>query len=390
MLLGTALAALGGLPGIDVLLGWAAWLASNLLLAVVEGCARLPGAVMAVGRPPIWLPLVWYAALGCWAAARSADLRSLGLRPAVLRAGLLTGALGLAALLMAGFAVTGRTDAVEVALLDVEPSAAFVRTPSGRTALVSTGGEGRGLAASVAGRVDLWEGAVDLVIGPAGARTGVELGDLGSVTPGIAETGAAGSTEHALTEPDAGDELEGADQIDGLAAPVPEPGLRVELGDGVDLVLVDVRQAGPRSVLDLAILARGVSILLPGPGAPSARWAEFAPDGVAVARLPGGATAWARAQPARRWLLLVGDSPPERWRGDSTAPLLMPREHGLIELSIGPDTVAVRTERCSDGQNCDVELPPPTLGTLLADSSHGAVIESGESAIPSARLGSVR
>ena len=43
MALGAALAAVGFLPGIDVLLGWAAWLVSSVLLAAIEWSASLPG-----------------------------------------------------------------------------------------------------------------------------------------------------------------------------------------------------------------------------------------------------------------------------------------------------------------------------------------------------------
>ena len=86
--------------------------------------------------------------------------------------------------------------------------------------------------------------------------------------------------------------------------------------------------------------------------------------GVKVRVLPSSAIAWAREQPPRRWLALVGEPVQERARGDSGVPFLTRREHGQIELSIDGGTVAVQTERCSEGSACQLVLPPPTLTPL--------------------------
>lgn len=341
MALGAALAALGFLPGIGDLLGWAVWAPASALLWVIEQAARLPGATIAVGRAPAWLPFVWYAGLGCWAASGSSDARALGLRPGWLRTAAVALALLTGAWIAAGALGVGRSVAVEVALLDVEPAAAFIRLPSGQGVLVMAGAPGIGLAASVGGQLDFADGAVDVVIGPGGIRTGIDLLEL-------SRAGTEGQESDATTHP---------------VTPL-DRGALVDLGSGVTVQVVDVRQAGQVTVLDLAITVNDLAILLPGPGAPSGRWGDVAPDLTTVGRLPASGVAWARALPARPWLLLVGEPALERVRGDSGVPFLTRREHGQIELSILDGAVSVETERCAEGEACQVALPPPTSTVL--------------------------
>jgi hypothetical protein len=127
---------------------------------------------------------------------------------------------------------------------------------------------------------------------------------------------------------------------------------------------VDVRVAGERPVMDLVVLAGDVAILLPGPGAPSARWSDVAPDAVTIAALPASAVTWARTLPSRNWLLLVGESAQERSRGELDVPFLTRRQHGAIELNVANGAVGVRAERCSGGRGCAVDLPPVQSGRI--------------------------
>jgi hypothetical protein len=339
MTLGVGLAALGFLPGFDVAFAWGAWLLASALLGIIHGAASLPGGMVAVGKAPAWLPWLWYGALGCWVTAGSADVRALGVRPSLLRSLALASPLVLVGWLGLGWIGAGRSTTIEIALLDVDPAAAFIRTPSGRTVLVTAGAPGPGLLASVGGQLDLSESAVDVVIGPDGLRTGVDLLALA---------------------PDATSEREPVE----VAARELGPGARIELGDGVTIQVVDTRTAGQVSVLDLAILANDLAVLLPGPGEPSTFWAELAPDSVSVARLPSSAIAWARALPPRNWLLLIGEPSQERARGESGVPLVTRRAHGQIELSLDGDALAVVAERCADGAACQIALPAPTLTSL--------------------------
>jgi hypothetical protein len=147
-----------------------------------------------------------------------------------------------------------------------------------------------------------------------------------------------------------------------------DPGALIDLGDGVRIQIVDVRQTGqanPVTVVDLAILAGDLAVLVPGPGAPSNRWVEVWPDAVTIGRLPSSAVAWARVVPPRPWLLLVGEPSLERARGESGVPLLTRREYGQVELSVIDGAVAIQTERCPGGQTCQIDLPAPVLTSLL-------------------------
>jgi hypothetical protein len=365
MVLGVAVAALGWMPGIGVLLGWAAWIVASALLAVIDISAGLPGAVVAVGQAPSWLSFGWYAVLGCWVASRSADARALGLRPEVLRA---LAAFGLAVMvvgLVPGWAGIGRIRGLQVVLLDIEPAAAFLRTPDGHTALVTTGGDGQGLVASVGSQLDLVDSTIDVVIGPDQVRSGVDLLALNDLADGA----------------EVGPELERVRVY---------PGDAVELGDGVSVDVIDVRQVREGAVLDVVIRADDLAVLLPGPGAPSARWADVDAETVSIGRLPAAGLAWARLLPPRRWLLLVGEPGVERARGDSGVPFLARREYGAVDLTISAGAVSARTERCSGGQDCAIDLPAPIMAALAApptrqpaptsrdsDSPDGSRVQSG-------------
>jgi hypothetical protein len=351
MVLGVGLAALGWLPGFDMLLAWAAWGATSVLLGIIEGAAALPGAVLAVGQAPVWLPLAWYVTLGCWVASRSADVQSLGIRPGVLRTAAVVGACAMVAGLGVGWAGFGRPAGIEIALLDVEPAAAFVRTPSGRTALLTTGASRQGLVASVGDQLDLLETAVDIVIEPGGVRAGVDLLDVGQ------------------------------ERDDVERFPI-EQGSRVEIADGVTIDVVDIRQVREQSALDLALRVDDLAVLLPGPGAPSPRWGEVAEDAITVGRLPAASVAWARALSPRRWLLLVGEPSLERVTGNSGVPFLARRDHGMIALTVAGGTLAVRAERCAGGHDCLIELPAPTLRALLPGPTNKGIASSEDADDP--------
>jgi competence protein ComEC len=384
--LGALIAVLGWVPGLDAVLGWAAWLATSVLVSVIETAAVLPGAVVAVGRSPAWLPVGWYAVLCCWVAAGSADVTALGVRPSYLKLAALVGAGLMAALIFVGWPGDGRRDGVQVALLDTEPAAAFVRTQSGGSALLITSTASRGVAASVGAQLDLWEDGVDVEIGPGGVRTAVDLLAIGAQA--VPEDGAGSASSDA---PDLGDlESDGSGDIAPNVAARPAimevgPGTRIDLADGVNVQVIDVRLAGQRSVVDLALVVDGVAILLPGPGSPSPRWVDVAPDAVTIAALPASAVTWARSLPLRNWLLLVGEPAVERARGESGVPFLARRDHGLIELSLIQGTVGVRTERCGGGRECEIQLPPPVFRALLPGPAPGGTSGGDRSPVQSGR-----
>jgi hypothetical protein len=311
-------------------------------LAVISWSAALPAAEVAVGRPPGWLPLVWYAALLCWVAAGSPDIRALGVRPAWLVSATVGGALVLVVPPAIGTQGPAAPAAVEIALLDVDPPAAFVRTANGSTLLLQTGERAFGLAPSVWGLADVSETAIGAVVAPDGVRRDVDLLALRSPVDAVADS----------------DGDEGSGEVE----PV-EPGAHLEV-DGVQVDVLDARQAGDQTVLDLVFSTGSLTVLLPGPGQPSAQWATFAADHATIGLLSSSAVSWARLLPAQSWLLLVGESGMERARGDLGVPFLARREYGQVDVRVVGNAVSVRTERCSAGRDCSVTLPRPTSGTL--------------------------
>lgn len=357
--LGVLIAAIGWVPGLDAVLGWCAWLATSVLLLVIETAAQLPGGVVAVGRSPVWLPIVWYAVLLCWVGRGSADVKALGISPRVLTSVVLLGAVVLGTLGVVGWPWWSQQAGVQVVLLDTEPASAFVRTPDGRTAVLLTSAAPRGLAASVGAQLDLSENTVDVEIGPGGLRTGVSLLEVG------AAPGPGAGPEPLDAESDT--EVSADSEVSGQSAPTAlGPEARITLTDGLEVLVVDARPAAERPVMDLAVLVGEVAILLPGPGTPSTRWSDVAPNAVSIAMLPSSAVSWAKSLQQRNWLLVVGERPIDQERDESSVPFLSRREYGAIDVTVQDGQVAIRVERCSGGGDCQVELPPPATRTLLS------------------------
>ncbi len=353
MSIGVALAAFGSLPFVDVLLGWAAWVATSLLLLVIHTCAAIPGAQVALGQPPAWLMFFWYGVLAGWVAAGSADVRALGIRRVLVGGGSLVGGSVLALGVLAGWTDVAPRGSVQVGLLDLEPSAALLRGPDGQTVLLLTSEPGPGLVAGVASQLDAWDSRVDTVVSPNGVRKGVSLLAVGSSADDWS------AQEDGDVDGSIGTD---ADRPNAMAAP--EPGATFDVA-GVTVLVVDVRLAGDRPALDLAVLVGDLAIFLPGPGQPSPHWPSVAPDASTVARLPSSAVAWARSLPARHWLLLVGGPATARARGEPGLPFLTHRDHGLVDLEILDRAILARTERCEAGRNCVLEIPAPMYRTLL-------------------------
>ena len=228
------------------------------------------------------------------------------------------------------------------------------------------------------------ESAVGVEIGPGGLRTAVDLLEIGA-----AQASGASAEPEDLDPDEAGDD-DASTRMDRAGPIEVSPGTRIDLGDGVTIQVVDVRLAGQRSVVDLAVLVDEVAILLPGPGATSSRWAEVAPEAVTVAVLPASAVSWARTLPPRNWLLLVGEAGLERARGQSDVPFLDRRELGSVEVSVHGGTVAVRTERCPGGRECAVALPPPTLRSLVFNARPADSAAQARSPVQSGQVGDDR
>jgi competence protein ComEC len=325
--LGVLLALAAPLPGLGVVLGWAAWLPATGLFSIIDWFAGLPDAAIATGRPASAFAVCWYAMLLCWVGARSADVRAIGLRPRPLYGAM--GALALAALTLA-FVPAGRSGALEISLLDVEAGAAFVRAPSGQTAVLLTADDAFGLTPSVAQRLRGLGDVPSVIVAPAGASA---VADLVRRYP--AET---------VLEADAAQE--------GV-----RPGTRVTLDDGTTIEVVDVRSVDDRTVLDLAVRAAGLTVWLPGPGRPDTNWASLIGQDRAVLRLPSTATSWLREGPPQPWSLLVGQGARVQAADLAGRQIVDQRRSGAVELVLTDGMLDVRSERCDSGDGCPIEFP---------------------------------
>jgi competence protein ComEC len=377
MALGTGIAFLGRFPGLDALLGWSAWFVAGLLLGVIQTAASLPGGTVAVGRLPAWLPAGWYLLLACWAALGSADARALGLSPVLLKRTIGVGSACMLVLTLAGWPGGSRDDGTQVVLFDTEPSSAMVRTASGRTVLLLSGGVSQGIVTSAGGELEFPESVVDLEIGPGGVRTGVDLLEIGVETAQIRADSPSDGEDGAPAPPVGG------------AATIPfEPGASIDVGDGVQVLAIDRRETGQRTLIDLAVVAHGLAILLPASGASGDRWSDVAPDLTTVAVLPSNGVTWARALQPRTWLAVVGDPPRSSMEPSILVPLLRQREYGAVRLWVRPGSVGVRAERCSGGRACEIELPTPARQPL-APQPVGSPGGDGPTPVQSGRAGAV-
>jgi competence protein ComEC len=351
--IGVALAFAAPLPGIGLVLGWAAWLTATALLAIVGWFAQLPGAALATGRPSPGFALCWYLMLVCWVGARSADVRALGLRPRPLLgvavvAGLAAGVLAVAPI--------GASGAVEISILDVDAGAAFVRSPNGRAAVVLTDDNAYGLTASVAERLHGLGDLPSVVVAPAGA---VAVADLIRRYPAAAVLagGPPSADEHAAT---------GAHESSGDSA---RPGTRVVLDDRVTIEVIDVRVVDERTVLDLVIRADGLVVWLPGPGPRSPNWSTAISQERAVLRLPSTATAWVREGLPQRWLLFVAQGARLAAADLGGHLLLDQRRYGAVEFVLTDGVLDVHTERCDSGSACQVTVPEAASDARIAPST---------------------
>jgi hypothetical protein len=321
--LGAALAMAAPVPYLGAILALPTLGLASLLVGIVDWLAQAPGAAVATGRPSVLFAVLWYAMLGCWVGAGSADVRALGLRPPILRVGAVVAAV---LALVVAVVPLGQSDAVEVSLLDVAAGAAFVRTPGGRTAVLVTADDAPGLRASVGQRLRGLVERPEILVAPTDAGAVADL--LARYPPSTSLLGS-------------GSEI--------------APGTQVDVGDGAIVEVVDVRQVDERLVLDLLVLVDDLAIWLPGPGRPSARWAD-APAGRALLRLPTTAAAWLRDPTPRSWLAIVGQTPRTDVPPELGAVFLDQRSLGAVEVRLAAGDLTVLTERCEGSAGCEVMI----------------------------------
>ncbi|MCC6173778.1 MAG: ComEC/Rec2 family competence protein [Chloroflexi bacterium] len=386
MVTGGLLALVAPLPGIGDALAWATWLSTAWMVTVVQGLAALPWATGSVGQVPPWLIASWYAAVLVWIGGGSPELRTrfrgaTALRPC---------ALGIAVVAVAAswLPVHGAGNRLTISLLDVGNSAAFVRAPSGHTALLGTSASGSSVAAAVGQRLDFWERRFSVLVvsetetspgrGLQGAsgRYPPDLivmveapGNDGEAPEGGSSSGEGDSTpasgEPAAQPASGEDAVEAAGgQGDVQVAVTARPGLRIDLGSGVVVEVVDVRSLDDRVVADLAVCSDRLAVWLPAPGPPSPRWVDVCPDRPSVVHLTSRTPTWLSTAPPRPWLAVIQAAPFASQAPDLDGVALFDhRLYGTLEVEDDDGVLGIRGERC------DARPPCWLLGPLSAPAS---------------------
>lgn len=168
------LAALGGMVWLPLgqALGWLVWLPLAWTVQMVEWTARLPFASLDLGKFPLWLLLLFYAAIGAgiWSANQPREneeaqprfhLPELGSASTRLWVG--GGAVGA---LLVWLAVLSLPDGrLHVAVLDVgQGDAILITTPDGRQILIDGGPTPTDLTWRLGQEMPFWDHSLDVVI----------------------------------------------------------------------------------------------------------------------------------------------------------------------------------------------------------------------------------
>ncbi|MFN8522544.1 MAG: ComEC/Rec2 family competence protein [Chloroflexota bacterium] len=325
MLVAGLLAVLGGVPILGAIVAPCVAALCWYVLGVIQGLAELPGASVHTGRFPEWLMVAWYGATIIVVARRSADFEVLGRRRVAALVMILVGLLLPPSVAAAG----GPWTATRISVLDTGGPSAFVRSPDGRTAVVSGSPSPTDLTKSVANRLGFLERSVDVVVGlSTDGRFAME--EVLRRYPPIQVLGAS-------------------------SARVLSTGDSVEVG-AVSLQVVDERDGE----LDVALSFPGGQLWLPSSGEPSDRWRPAAQSEVVVARLARLTPAWIRRAPELGVTVVIVDDTARRLPDPPPFELLTHRRHGAFEVALAEVPPVLRAERCSAGDRCEWSLAPPS------------------------------
>lgn len=148
---------------------WIAWVFLTLTIRLVLWFARVPKAEIALGAVTGGAVLGYYALVGAvtwWLSRPVAQRRSLWERARGIKVNRWLLAGGLAVVVLVTAFVTTRPDGqLHVTVLDVgEGEAVYVRTPTGRQALIDGGAAGPNTLTALGRRMPFWDRTLDLVV----------------------------------------------------------------------------------------------------------------------------------------------------------------------------------------------------------------------------------
>jgi len=151
---------------LGVVCAWLAWVFLAYTTLVVEWTASFPWAAVELGTAGPLFIWAYYILLGLitWWVTRPAPVRE---RAAAFITGLnrTVVAAGAAIVVLIGAAIVARPDGrLHVVFLDVGGDAVFIRTPTGRQALIDGGSDARRTLAALGKQMPFWDRSLDLVV----------------------------------------------------------------------------------------------------------------------------------------------------------------------------------------------------------------------------------
>lgn len=250
-------------------LGWVAWLFLAYTIRTVEAAAQLPLASIPLDRIPILVPAAYYALLLAVLFGGSAHLDTwrswpdkLNWRPST-RLLLSTGAVVVVLIWLA--ALTGPDGRLHVTFVDVgQGDGIFIETPGGRQIVIDGGPSPSLMAAAVGRRLPFWDRSLDLLV-----LTHPNEDHLAGLLPLVerytVETVLAGDGESRSPSYARWRSLLETRRLPAIA---PQAGMRIDLGDGSWLEVLNPTGAPVRADNDdSAVLRLGlgeVSFLFTG------------------------------------------------------------------------------------------------------------------------------
>ena len=241
-----AAAAAAGLVWLPVgrVLGWVAWLFLSYTIWVVEAAARIPHAVVELGKVNPALIAGWcgFCALAAWWLHQPDERRKVLLQelrqalPGRLSTRALMAGLGIALVLVVLALVRLPDGKLHVTVLDVENgNAVLVVTPAGEQVLVGSGSSPSQLLSHLAGRMPFWDRSLGLVVLTDGRNEQL----LGMIS--VLERYRVGHVLEAVSQDvgsAAGRRWQEVLRAREIAAERAVAGTRVELGDGVSFAVL--------------------------------------------------------------------------------------------------------------------------------------------------------
>jgi competence protein ComEC len=336
----------GGLPLLGDLAAYVTWLLASGLLATIGWAATLPQASLGTGHLPFWALLVCYGLLFAPFVLDSLERQQRG--PAALlwgRLGFLLAVLGLPLTLLLASFRPGPSGLLRAVAFDTAGDGlTLVETPAGQRLLLGSAGSPIS-AMALADQLPLFDRRVDLlVVTRAGER------DLDGLAEIVRRYPVAQVVQPPAGHGESWDRWSALLAARGVSTRFGEPGLRLDLGEGVSIELFESSGSGASDLpsLSLRLSSAGLDLWVLGGELPR----EAEPGRLTVARLAPelGLSRALRVKLATGSgsALVVGGRPP--LDGELDMPQLRLEPGSRLELIAEGDRINVSRAPCPGGQ----------------------------------------